>query len=261
MDASYRVWQRRFEIPVVVAALATIPLLVAEGQHLSEPWSTLVTVANWLVWLVFLLEAVVLSALSVPRSRWMRVHPLDASIVILTIPVIPAAVQALRLLRVLRLLRLARVGPVARRLFSLEGLRYATFLALVALLAGGEAFALAENKSLGNGIYWAISTMTTVGYGDFVPKTATGKVVSGVVMVVGVAFFAILTGAIAQRFLAGEVEEIEEEVEVVEEMVAEAERGERVVESGQAQMLEELRDIAQRLQSLEEKMRGSLLAD
>ncbi|MFL5824203.1 MAG: potassium channel family protein [Solirubrobacteraceae bacterium] len=255
MDARYRKWERRFEIPVALAALATIPLLVAEQNHHTQPLATLLTVGDWLVWTVFAAEAVVLMALTTPHWRWARSHVLEVAIVVLTIPVIPGAIQALRTLRLLRLLRLVRLAPVARRVFSLEGLRYATFLALLAVLAGGEAFAQAENVSLGNGIYWALSTMTTVGYGDFIPKTSAGKAVAATVMMVGVAFFAMITGAIAQSFLAGEVEEIEEEVQ---EMVAETEREERMIESAQTQMLEELHDLAQRLQSLEERLRGHL---
>jgi voltage-gated potassium channel len=158
---------------------------------------------------------------------------------------------------------------MARRLFSLAGLRYASFLALLAVLAGGEAFSVAENSakhpvSLGDGIYWALSTMTTVGYGDFVPRTTTGKAVAGVVMVVGVAFFAMITGAIAQRFLAGEVEEMQdemqEEMEEVEELVQEAEETGLRIDAGEGQILQEVRELAERLQSLEERLRGQFEA-
>jgi hypothetical protein len=57
------------------------------------------------------------------------------------------------------------------------------------------AFASAEPKhSAGDGIYWAITTMTTVGYGDLSPETNTGKVIAVGVMVVGIGFIALLTG-------------------------------------------------------------------
>jgi voltage-gated potassium channel len=256
MDERYERWQRRFEVPVAVAALATIPLLVFESRHLSGPAVTVAKVCDWVVWSVFALEALVLLSVTPSKREWLRSHPLDVAIVILTVPVTPPAVQALRALRVLRLLRLVRLGPLSRQLFSLTGLRWAAFLALVAMLAGGSAFASVEpNVSLGNGIYWALTTMTTVGYGDFVPTTPTAKVVAGVLMIVGVAFFAMITGAIAQRFLASEVAEIEEEVGEVEELVEEAEEVEERMTTTQQQALEELRQIAQRLQELEVKLR------
>lgn len=261
MDERSERWQRRFELPVVVAVLATIPLLVLEQKHLSSPGGTLVRIANWLVWGVFAAEAVVLLGVAPSRRRWLVSHPLDVAIVLFTIPVIPGAVPALRVLRVLRLLRLVRIAPIARRIFSLDGLRYGSFLALLVMLAGGEAFSQVENVGLGDGIYWAVSSMTTLGYR--LPRTTGGKVVEGVVNVVGVAFFAVITGAIAQRFLASEVAEIEEEMGEVEEEMGEveelmeaAEFEERQVVRGQHEVLDELRDIALRLQAVEAQLRA-----
>ncbi len=248
-------WQRSFEIPVMIAALATIPLLVFERRHLAPPGGTLLRVADWLVWAVFALESVMLIRAAPSRRRWVREHPLEIAIVILTVPVIPAAVQALRLLRVLRLLRLVRLAPMSRRLFSLSGLRYAAFLALLTMLGGGTAFADVEKVSLGQGIYWALSTMTTNSNRD--PRTSDGRVVSALVMVLGVAFFAMITGAIAQRFLAGEVAEIEEEMGEVEELVHEAETEGRRLAGAQREALDELRDISLRLQVLEARLRGA----
>jgi voltage-gated potassium channel Kch len=69
------------------------------------------------------------------------------------------------------------------------------------VLAGGAAFASVENLSLGDGVYWAIVTMTTVGYGDISPKTAEGKAIAITVMLVGIGFAALVVGAIADRFI------------------------------------------------------------
>ncbi|MDQ6775381.1 MAG: potassium channel family protein [Actinomycetota bacterium] len=115
------------------------------------------------------------------------------------------------MLRVLRLLRLFRLAPIARRLFTTEGLRYVSLLALLVLLVSAEAFSSAEKISYGNAVYWALTTMTTVGYGDITPHTSSGKIVASAVMVIGIGFFAILTGAVAQRFLTEEVIELEHE--------------------------------------------------
>src|SRR5260370_22710064 len=58
-----------------------------------------------------------------------------------------------------------------------------------------------SHKSFGDALYWALTTMTTVGYGDLSPRTPEGKVVAVIVMLVGIGFIAILTGAIAQAFI------------------------------------------------------------
>jgi len=221
----------------MVAALATVPVLILEQSHPAQPWKTVVFAANWVIWLVFVAELVVMLVLAPSPLRWLRDNPVSVAIVVLTPPFLSVAIPSIRLLRVLRLLRLVRLAPLARHSLSLEGLRYVGALALLTLLGGAEAFAAAENVSVGNGLYWALTTMTTVGYGDITPKTTTGKVVACILMLVGIGVFALITGAIAQRFLASEVAEIEQE--------------EQEVAASEADVLAEMRAITDRLQMLE----------
>jgi voltage-gated potassium channel len=238
MDERSERWQRRFNIPVIVAALATVPLLVLEQNDHAEPLRTILEVCDWIVWGVFALELAVM--LAVARSRWnyVRAQPLQVSIVVLTVPLWSAALQSLRVLRLLQLIRLARIGPVVRRMFTLDGIRYAAVLAGIVLVGGAEAYAAAENVSLGTGIYWALQTMTTVGYGDVPPKTPLGRVIACILMVVGIGFFALITGAVAERFLATEVEQVEEEIETSE-----------------AEILEQIDALGRQLRTLEATVR------
>jgi voltage-gated potassium channel len=218
MDARSERMQRRFDAPVMVAALLTIPLIVIEESDFGQPWDAVGVALNWGTWLVFLAEVVVMLAVVPDRWRWVRENPIAVGVTALTPPFL-SAFAPLRLLRLVRVLRLVRLAPLMRRVFSMQGLLYAALLAAVTLVAGGAAFAAIEpHKTTGNGIYWALTTMTTVGYGDLSPTTNEGKALAGVVMVVGVGFVSILTGAVAERFLAPEVER--EAVEVEEELDA-----------------------------------------
>jgi voltage-gated potassium channel len=236
----------RLKVPLLVASLLTIPSLLLAQGHPAEPWKTVGEVADWLIWSVFVLELVVMLALVPSRRAWLREHPLEVAIVFLTPPFLFAALQSIRVLRVLRLLRLFRFAPMARRMFTIEGLRYAALIALLVLITGAEAFASSEGHTVGNSLYWAITTMTTVGYGDFVPLHTTGKIIACILMLVGIGVFAIVTGAIAQRFLSPEVAEVEGAVEAVE-----------VVD---AFVLTEVREISQRLRALEAAMERQLSA-
>ena len=209
MNARSERMESRFRVPIILAALLVIPVLILEsvtihGSHLKEPWNTLTEIGDWTIWLTFLAEVIAMLAVVPDRRAWMRHHVLDVAIVVLTPPVSPAVLQSLRLLRLLRVVRLARFAPLMRSVFTIEGVRYAAFLAFVVFLGGAEAFATVENKSLGIGMYWAISTMTTVGYGDVTPHTTAGRIIAAAVMLVGIGFVAVVTGAIAQRFIATE---------------------------------------------------------
>ena len=64
---------------------------------------------------------------------------------------------------------------MARRLFTTEGLRSVSLLALLVVLNSAETYSSAEKISYGNALYWALATMATVGYGDIPPAPAAER--------------------------------------------------------------------------------------
>lgn len=226
MDARSREIERRLEYPVLVAALLTIPAIALEQSGLGQPWDTISSVLNWTIWLTFVGEAAIMLSVVPNRWRWMRDHPLDVAIVVLTPPFLPASLQAARVFRLLRLLRLVKAATLARRLLSTEGLRDAAVLSLLVVLGGGAAFAAVEkgqHMSAWDGVWWAVTTVTTVGYGVYNPKTDAGRVIAIVVMVVGIGFVALVTAAAAERFIRSqrqEEERIEEHLMAMNERLA-----------------------------------------
>jgi voltage-gated potassium channel len=64
---------------------------------------------------------------------------------------------------------------------------------------------IAENKtypSVGSGLWWAVQTVTTVGYGDHTPVTFAGRLVAALVMLVGIGFLTVITAAITSTFVS-----------------------------------------------------------
>ena len=72
-------------------------------------------------------------------------------------------------------------------------------------IAAGTLMTVIDHKgfpSIGSGLWWAIQTVTTVGYGDHVPETATGQIVAAVVMLLGIGFVTVITAAITGAFVS-----------------------------------------------------------
>jgi voltage-gated potassium channel len=191
----------------LVAAVATIPSVILDVVVDLPTWLDIAArCLNWIVWSVFLLTLVVALARSPNRWQTIKDNPVLAAIVVLTTPIAPAGLQMFRLLRLGALIGAAHH---ARRLFSLEGLRYAAMILALVVVGGGLIFVAVERSaqhlSIEDGIWWAIVTVTTVGYGDIVPHTEAGRAVAVIVMTTGIGTAALVVGAASQRFVVGEV--------------------------------------------------------
>lgn len=126
-----------------------------------------------------------------------------------------------RMVRVLRIVRLFRIIRSARDLASLlmQQRHKSAILASVGMLLltvfMGAVLALEFESGASSGIdtaeealWWAIVTMTTVGYGDVVPVTTSGRILAGFMMVMGLCLLAILTGTFASWFTTKDQEEL-----------------------------------------------------
>jgi voltage-gated potassium channel len=199
-------WMRT---PLIVAALLAIPTIIVQESDLGRAWEVLGAAMDWLIWAVFAANLLIMLAVVPNRRRWLVQNPLDLLIVVLTPPFLPVTLKLARVLPVVRLLWLVIIAHRLRNVFSLQGLRYAALILFTIVLVGGVVFVAVEpdqNLSTWDGLWWAIQTVTTVTYGDIFPTTALSRIVATVVMTAGIGFVALLTGALAQRFLYGESE-------------------------------------------------------
>lgn len=257
VDDRAREIQKRLELPLLIAALLTIPAIVIEESSVPMWLDDVGIVLNWAIWVTFLAEVVIMVKVSPRPGEWMRHHPLELAIVVLTPPFLPAALQATRVFRLLRLMRLVSAGFITRRLLSTEGIRDAAVLAVVTIIGGGAAFAAIESGQNGqqhlstwDGVWWAMTTVTTVGYGDEYPRTTEGRMIAICVMLVGIGFIAILTAGAAERFIRTQGD-IHREQQVIEAEQQELERETRDIEAEQRSIDEVLAEIVQRLDRIE----------
>lgn len=203
-------WEVAAEWPLTAAAVAFLaayawPILAPD---LPARWATacqLVTTVTWAAFAVDYLARVVLS-----RRRWafLRGHLLDLVVV------------ALPLLRPLRLLRLLALLGVLNRYAggSLRG-RVAVyvagatalvlFVASLAMLDAERSVQGANITDYGDALWWAATTVTTVGYGDRYPTTGTGRLIAAGLMLCGIALLGVVTATLAS-WLVQRVSEVEE---------------------------------------------------
>ena len=234
-------FERATELPLLVLALALVPLLVVPLLvDLPSGVEAALDVVDWCIWAAFAVEYVVRLALTPDRRRFVRREWPDLVIVVL--PFL-RPLRVVRSARALRLLRLARAGAAlsevtqeARRLLVRHHLHHALLgIGVVVVGAAALGFAVEEGSggsidSFGDALWWSVTTVTTVGYGDTYPVTPAGRGIGAFLMVTGITLFGVLTANLAAYFIertgpaVGARPEVDELVRRVAELEAELER-------------------------------------
>lgn len=198
-------WELFFAVlAIVYVVIAFIPDLAA--PELAGP----LLYMDWFLTLVFAAEFTVRIAASFDRLAYLRGHWIDL------LALIPLA-RGLRVLRLVRLLRLVRAfAGMYRALANVErlanhrGLLRILTAWLVVMAGCSIALYAAENgvnaavDSPWDALWWGITTMTTVGYGDVYPTTGEGRLAASVLMLLGIGLFSVVTATMTSFFVIGD---------------------------------------------------------
>jgi voltage-gated potassium channel len=204
-DAAFlKRFDKWMQLPIIVSAI--LPLVVAPE---SNGWVGVVVGVT--TWLVFLVDYLV-QARHREHYRRTRLGLFDLFVVLATAPwfLIPGvhAGRFVVLLRLARLARLAMASRGSRRLFERLG-RVVVVAAGILVTASLVAYYAErpvnpEFATVGDAFWWGIVTLTTVGYGDIVPKTPTGRWAAVTIMLTGIAVLGLLAGSLASFFRLNE---------------------------------------------------------
>jgi voltage-gated potassium channel len=205
---------KNFDLVLLWIILFSVLVVILESvPELSAKFGVSFTIIEWFLTFVFSLEYIVRLWIS-PKplkyvfSWWgiidlLSILPTYLSLVLVGYHYL-IIVRIFRLLRVFRILKLVRFNNEAQVLMNaLKSSMYKITIFLMAVLAivtllGTVMYVVEMNEdgfnSIPEAIYWAIVTVTTVGYGDMIPSTALGKFISSFAMIMGYAIIAVPTG-------------------------------------------------------------------
>ena len=235
-------WERRSEGPRTAIALALLVVyaweVVADLHGAARAGTEL---AMDVMWAVFIADYRVRLALAPQRGRWFVRHLFDLAVV---------ALPVLRPLRLVRLIALIGVlhrgaGMALRGRITAYTAGGVTLLVVVSSLAVLDAERGAPGtpiRTYGEAVWWALATITTVGYGDLAPVTAVGRWAAVLLMIGGVALAGVVTATLASWIVSLVAEENAEQeaatraqVDALQQQVAAlSERVELLVEAAEA---------------------------
>lgn len=214
---------KAFDVALLVAILLSVVAVMLESvEGIRARHGTLLLTAEWLFTVLFTIEyglrlACVRRPLHYARSFFGGVDLL--SILPTYLSVVLAGTQSLLVIRTLRLVRVFRIFKLGHHVREAQGLLIAlrqtrakitVFLVAVlslVLILGSTMYLIEGGQpdtaftSIPRSLYWAIVTMTTVGYGDISPQTALGQALASVAMILGYTIIVVPTGIFSVEVL------------------------------------------------------------
>jgi voltage-gated potassium channel len=194
-----RAWQRWSDWPLTALAVLFLVLYTVQVLYVSAPeeTQTRIEIAVWVIWALFATDYLVRFSLARVKLRFVRRNPFDLLMVALPI------LRPLRVLMVITLLN-RRLSHSLEQRVALYACGATTLVGMSAALAVLDAERDAPNATIAtfqDAAWWALTTITTVGYGDRYPVTPEGRLVAAALMVGGIALLGVVTGLVASWFV------------------------------------------------------------
>lgn len=215
---------------MMVVTILWLPILIVPFvTPLHGEMAATFRAIDYTIWALFAVEYLAKLGLAPDRKHFFRTHLLD--LIIVAVPFFRPA----RLGRLVNLARLGRVGVLvadildrAKRLMTHKQLHFVMLAVMVIVFAAAGLVTIAERSSkganihdFGQGLWWAIVTVTTVGYGDRYPITPFGQGVAVALMLVGIGLIGVLTATVASYFVDQKTDKLEERLERMESLLLE----------------------------------------
>ena len=218
-----------FDVILLIVILASIAFVMLESvQSIDEKYHNFLNISEWVITILFTLEYIA-RIISVKKPLKYITSFYGIIDLLATIPKYLSlifvgshslvALRALRLMRIFRILKLVQfIGESNNFIVALKAskARIFVFLSFILILCTilGTIMYLIEDDSSGftsipESVYWAIVTLTTVGYGDIAPVTPFGQLIASLVMILGYAIIVIPTGIITSELVKDSMKNVQ----------------------------------------------------
>jgi voltage-gated potassium channel len=220
---------RNFDVIILIMILSSVTVVILDSEpSINKKYHDVLYILEWVFTFLFTVEYILRLWLS--SKKWgyftsfygivdlLAIIPSYLSLFLLNTRFL-VVIRGLRLLRIVRILKLGRYVKEAETLKSaLRSSRTKIQLfvgsVLTIVLIAGTVMFIVEGPASGftsipMSMYWAIVTLTTVGYGDITPVTALGKFISAVIMLLGYAIIAVPTGIVTSELTMAKRDEVD----------------------------------------------------
>ena len=217
-----------FDVLLLILIIASLIVVMLESvKSISSQYSAYLDYAEWVITILFSVEYV-LRIISIKKPKeyifsfygvidLLSTIPKYISYFLISGGSALAVLRALRLLRVFRILKLARfVGASNHFVKALKAsktkiLVFLSFVVIVSIILGTIMYLIESNEDSGftsipRSVYWAIVTLTTVGYGDIAPATALGQFLASIIMILGYGIIAVPTGIVSSEMTKSDMD-------------------------------------------------------
>ncbi len=202
-----------YDTTIIILALISVVLVLLGFADMVDLDNPPYNIIDLLLWGVFVVDYAWRFFLSKGKWRFiienifdlLAILPLNAIFTVFRLGRIFRLARLTKLLKLTRLLRIVGLtGKLEKKIGKLlrtNGLLYIFYLNSFIVLVGSSILSVVEEKSFSESLWWALVTVTTVGYGDIIPTSIFGKWLAVLLMLVGIGTIGMLTSALTNFFV------------------------------------------------------------